>query len=210
VPRWLVGRRHGPVACPEGLGVGNPCPRRPPDACRDPPPEGGWAAVEEIVFRPGGQCGATIADLHQPQRRAHRPQRSGWTYFHLPSRPTIPQRSTCSPPGRLIWKFFHILAQIPILCFESFGIGAGGKSRPGERQPLRSASALRGMGRGSSDMGEAIRSLPVGPNRVRPCARSDSTRQLGLLGDLAAQASASSSALASWRSAVSKPSVNQP
>jgi hypothetical protein len=37
-----------------------------------------------------------------------------------------------------------------------------------------------------------------------------STRQRGLLGDLAAQASASSSALASWRSAVSKPSVNQP
>src|SRR6266487_3479415 len=37
-----------------------------------------------------------------------------------------------------------------------------------------------------------------------------STRQLGLLGDLAAQASASSNALASCRSAVSKPSVNQP
>src|SRR5215510_1857991 len=41
-------------------------------------------------------------------------------------------------------------------------------------------------------------------------ARSDRTRQLGLLGDLAGQDNAASSALASCRSAVSKPSVNQP
>jgi hypothetical protein len=205
--RWSAPRTRG---VPRGARRRQPLPQATARRLPRPAPRRRLGGGRGDRLPTGGQCGATIADLHQPQRRAHRPQRSGWTYFHLPSRPTIPQRSTCSPPGRLIWKFFHRIAQIPILCFESFGIGAGGKSRPGERQPLRSASALRGMGRGSSDMGEAIRYLPVGQNRVRPCARSDSTRQLGLLGDLAAQASASSSALASCRSAVSKPSVNQP
>jgi hypothetical protein len=52
------------------------------------PPEVGRDAVEEIVFREGGQRVTTFADLHQTQGRTHRQQRAGRTAGY-PQRPKI-------------------------------------------------------------------------------------------------------------------------